>query len=440
VSGTAPAAGDVTEPRLPDAAAWRARLAISAIFLANGTAFATWASRIPAVRTSLGLDDAQLGLVLFALAAGALTSFPLAGALCTRLGPRRVVLAVAALSCLVLPAPALADSAPWLALSLFLFGAVNGSMDVAMNAYGARVEQRLGRSIMSSLHGMWSVGGLLGASVGAALASAGVAPVAHFAAVAAGLGVLLLVGARHQLRDAVPTQTGSTQPAAVSVQSPAGFAHAAAGSAQLPPGSVQSSFGGVRLAAGSPQPQPLFAWRNRALLGQGVVLLCAFLVEGAILDWTAVYLRDTLHATESVAALGFAAFSITMLVMRFRADAIVERIGPSRLVTGGGAAAATGLLLAIGFANVPVALAGYAIAGLGLAAVAPLVFSAAAATPGVPSGIAVAAVAAMGYGGMLAGPPLLGLLAQATSLRAALALLVLLSLVIAAGGRTVRRS
>jgi MFS family permease len=118
----------------------------------------------------------------------------------------------------------------------------------------------------------------------------------------------------------------------------------------------------------------------------------------------------------------------------------VERIGPSRLVTGGGAAAATGLLLAIGFANVPAALAGYAIAGLGLAAVAPLVFSAAAATPGVPSGIAVAAVAAMGYGGMLAGPPLLGLLAQATSLRAALVLLVLLSLVICAGGRTVRRS
>jgi MFS family permease len=431
VSGLAPAAGGAPEPLLPRAAAWRARLAISAIFLANGTAFATWASRIPGVRTSLGLDDAQLGLVLFALAAGALTSFPLAGALCTRLGPRRVVLAVAALSCLVLPAPALAGSAPLLALSLFLFGAINGSMDVAMNAYGARVEQRLGRSIMSSLHGMWSVGALLGASVGAALANAGVTPAAHFAAVAAGLGGLLLVGMPHQLREVPPPRTGSGRAPAGALQSAVEIATEAAPSSPDP----------VPSPPPSPAPSPrLFAWSNRMLLALGVVLFCAFLVEGAIADWTGVYLRETLHATESVAALGYAAFSITMLVVRFRADAIVERIGPVRLVTGGGAAAAIGLLLAIGFPNIPAALAGFAIAGLGLAAVAPLVFSAAAATPRVPSGIAVAAVASLGYGGMLAGPPLIGLLAQATSLRAALLLLVLLSLVIAAGGRTVRRS
>lgn len=369
-----------------------ARLAVSLVFLVNGAVLATWVSRIPVIKGTLGLSDGQLGLALLGMAVGALIAFPVTGFLTARFGSRNVTLTAGALYCLILPLLALAPSLPLLTLTLLAFGAFNGSMDVAMNAHGVEVEEHSGRRILSSLHGMWSLGGLVGAGLGVLAAQQNLSPSVHLTSMAALLAVILMLVAPRLLASQPTRRSGD----------------------------------------------PVFSLPTPALLGFGIIAFCAFLSEGAMADWSAVYLRDTLNTSASFAAVGYAAFSLTMTAGRFTGDALVTRLGPVRTVRFGGLLAGLGLGAALLLGSPVVTLIGFACVGLGMAAIAPLVFSAAGRTTGVSSGTAIAAVATMGYTGFLAGPPLIGLISQGVTMRVALGVVALLGLIVAMLSSNVR--
>jgi MFS family permease len=363
-----------------------ARIAISAVFFFNGMGFASWVTRIPAVRHALDLNEGQLGAALFALAAGALLSFPLAGRGCARFGARQATLATGVLYCLLLPLPVFATSLPLLVAALALLGMANGSMDVTMNAHAVEVEAFVGRPIMSSLHGMWSVGGVVGATLGGLLVGQGLSQQAHLALVAG----LLLVGVLIARRS-------------------------------LPPSTVHDEVAG-----------PKFALPSAAMLGLGCVIFCAFLIEGALADWSAVYFQDSLHTSPAAAAFGYGAFAFAMTVMRFLGDRSAAAWGAEPLLRWSNGAAAIALTAALWAQQVGLTALAFVITGVGIATVAPLVFGAAARRSTTSPGQGIAAMAAMGYSGFLFGPAFIGFVAHATSLRLALGLLAAMAALICA--------
>lgn len=378
-----------------------ARQALSMVFLVNGAVLATWVSRIPAIKAALTLSDGQLGLALLGMAVGALIAFPLTGWLASRFGSRLVTITAGALYCLVLPLLALAPSLLTLTLVLMLFGGFNGAMDVAMNANGVEVEERYGRRILSSLHGLFSLGGLIGAGLGALAAYVELAPLPHFGIATLVLALtLLLVGPRLLASPIKPTSS----------------------------------------SADASDHAPLFALPTKAVLGFGLIAFCAYISEGAMADWSAVYLRGSLGTSAAFAASGYAAFSLTMTITRLVGDALVTRLGPMRVVRFGGLLSGVGLGAALLLASPISTLLGFACVGLGMATIVPLVFSAAGRTAGVAPSTAIAAVATMGYSGLLAGPPLIGFLAEVVTLRVALGSVAVLGIMIALLSGYVRRA
>ena len=367
----------------------RARVAVALLFIANGMGFASWVSRIPAVRAPLGLSEGELGSALLGMAIGALFAFGPTGHGVQRWGARRVTLVVSLAYGALLVLPTLAPNGWLLGLALALFGAANGAMDVAMNALAVEVEQRVGRPIMSSLHGLWSAGGLAGALLGGLLAHREVAPSWHLAGVGvAAIGAVLL--ARRGLGGHV------------------GEVHAAE------------------------EEAPRWAKPEAALAGLGAIIFAAFLIEGAMADWSAVYLNGALGTTQAEAALGYSVFAMAMMGMRFAGDRLVLKWGAVPMLRTLNALAVVGLVAALVSGSLVVTLPAFALTGLAIGTVAPLVFSAAAQRSRRGAGQGIAAMATLGYGGFLIGPPVIGWLAQATSLQAALSVLVLLAGVIAA--------
>lgn len=363
-----------------------AHRAVLAIFLLNGSLFGAWASRVPAIKTGLDMDEAELGLLLLCMAAGAVISFPLSGRWTDTRGAPTVCRLTAIGYLPLLPLLGLAPT-PWLlAPVLLLFGAAFGSMDVAMNAWGADVERARGKPIMSALHGFFSVGAGVGAGVGAVFAGAGIEPWLHFAIFAAGMAVLTLPFAW--------------------IDWPVERRPRAAGA-------------------------PILAIPRGALLAVGVVAFCAAIGEGGMADWSAVYLAEILTAPEDMAAIGYAVFSVAMVATRLAGDLLIARLG--RIVVGraSGVVAAAGAAIVALSPSVVVGWIGMAAMGVGYALVAPLVFSRAASDPNVSPGAAVAAVSTLAYGGMLLGPPVIGFIAHVAGLRVSFGLLAVLALAIA---------
>ncbi len=357
-----------------------ARLAVMAVFFLNGAALGGWFPRIPEVQRDLRLSDGALGLALLGTAVGALVAQPATGWLIARWGSRRVTAVAALALCAALPLPPLATTLPRLLVALSALGAANGVLDVAMNVQAVAVERRYARPIMASFHGLFSLGGLAGAALAGLVAGRGVAPEPHLLTAAIVLAVVALV-ARRWL---VP---------------------------------VDGEVG----AAG-----PAFARPSRALAGLGIVAFCVLVGEGAVADWSAVYLRTTLGTSAGYAAAGYAVFSLTMAAGRLTGDRLTARLGPVAIVRSGGALVALGLGLAL-LAGRPLAgLVGFACVGAGLACAFPLVLSAAGRAPGQSPGAAIAAVAAAGYTGFLAGPPVIGFVAELFGLRVGLAVVALL--------------
>jgi MFS family permease len=378
---TPPGPGDAIEPSMAEVASLgtamrRPRRAVSILFFVNGAVLASWLPHIPAVKTRLTSGDGQLGLVLLAMAAGAVVALPAAGWLVVRLGSR-VVTSVAALAfCLAMPLPVLSPSRPALVAALAVLGACNGLVDVSMNAQAAAVERLAGRPLMSSFHALFSLGGVAGALLAGGAMALGADDVTHVGASA--LVALVAVAA------ALPRL--------------------------LPDGPTRE------------RASPALARPSRGLLALGVLALLGLLAEGAMADWSAVYLRDTLGATPAVAALGFAAFSLAMTAGRFTGDALVGRLGPRLVLRTASGVAALGLTVALLVGQPATGIIGCALVGLGIANVVPVLFSAAARVPGVEPGRALAAVATTGYLGFLAGPPLIGAVAEVAGLAVGLGL------------------
>ncbi|HZS33210.1 MAG TPA: MFS transporter [Methylomirabilota bacterium] len=361
--------------------------ALAGTFFLNGLVLASWVAHIPAVKAAHGLGDGPLGLVLLAMAAGAVAALPVAAGLVARWGSRAVTAGALGVLALALPAPLLAPAPGLVAAGLALLGAASATLDVGMNAQAVALEAALGRPILSRCHGLFSLGGLAGAALASGAMGLGVPDRAHVAGVA--LACLALIpGVQRSLLAAGPT-----------------------------PG---------------PRP-PIFAVPPRRLVGLGLLTFCALLAEGAIGDWSAVYLHDTLGAAPAASAAGFAAFSLAMAAGRLGGDHVLARLGARRLLRGASAVAAVGLAAALGVGDPGLAIVGLGLVGLGLANAVPVLFGAAGRVGGIPPGTALAAVATTGYGGFLAGPPLIGALADAAGLSVALGVVVAALALLAAG-------
>lgn len=369
------------------------RAAVSAAFLIHATVSGTWAPRLPAIKESLGLSDGELGTALVGLAIGLVVGTRLAGAPVDRFGSRPVMRVGFPLLAATLVLPGLADSLVTLLLSLFVLGLASGALDVAMNAQGIEVERHLGRPILSGLHGLWSVGLGIGAGLAALAAAIGVDPLEQFAVVAA-----VLVAASFAF-------LGGLLPAATPE-----------------PGESEEQHVPVR-------------W-TLVLVLLGVIAFCSFVGEGAAADWSAVYMTQELGTSQALGALAFAAFAVTMATARFVVDPLRSRLGNVVLVRGGSLIAAAGLGGALLVHEPAAGIAGFALLGLGLAPVVPIAFSAAGDLDARATGRLVGRVATIGYVGSVAGPITIGWLAEATSLRVSLGLVVLLALVIAVSARS----
>ena len=355
------------------------------MFAANGAAFASFASRLPALQREHDLGDAGLGLVLLIGALALMAAQPLAGALAVRVGSRPVVVAGGLVYTAGLPLVGLAPTLALFAAAFVTIAVGSSAMDVSMNAQGAALAARTERPIFASFHAAFSFGAMAGAGAGGLAAAAGLAPDAHLS-IAGVLLALVVLAARHGL---LPATTDAR-------------------------------------ADG-----PLFARPSRALAGLGLLAFCALLAEGAVSDWSAILLDRETDAAPSLAALGLAAFSLTMGFGRLAADPLAGRFGRVAVVRGGGLLAAGGLALALASGSAAIGIAGFALMGAGLAGLFPLALSAAGETDG-PAAPALAAVATSGYGAFIAGPALIGLISEASSLPVALSLVGMLCLAAAA--------
>ena len=363
----------------------RAQVAIGALFLLLGFQYATWGSRLPAIKSRLGLSDAEVGLLLMVCGVGAAASFPLVAAAMRRLGSLRLCVLSGVVLSLV---PLALGAAPDYAVALVLVccdGVAVACLDVAMNAQGAELEERFQRKAMGKLHATFSGGSLCGALLASAVTAATSNLTAHFA-IAAALILLLVAYARHDLLPADPA----------------------------PESSAAATDDGTDADVDQPaeQRKRRFPRPTRVTLWMGLAMAFGTIVEGAMNDWSALYLKNVAKAASGLTPMGIAVFSITMVLARIFSDNWRERWGDGRVVVLGSTVAGIGLALAVTAGGVVPALLGFACVGLGIAAVTPCVYVAAAGQ----GSDALALVAAMGTVGLLAGPGVIGLIANASGL------------------------
>lgn len=361
------------------------RIAVSALFFLNGLIVGSWAPKIPVFASRLGLSEAALGLMILGFGMGSLAAMPVVGGLVARFGSSSVLRAASALLLPALLLLTLATNIPLAVAAIVFFGATAGGMDIAMNANAIVVERGMGRAIMSSCHGFWSLGGLAGAASGGALISA-VGPLGHVIAITV-LGAMILVAAAPRI----------------------------AGDRTHHP-------------AGAREPIRLPKTRLPYLIG--IVALFSMVPEGAVLDWGALFLRRELGADLTASGFAFGAFSAMMALMRFAGDAVRDRLGAVLTLRICAFIAFAGMLAAGLAPDWAVATVGFALAGVGLSNVVPIAFSAAGNVPGSAPGVALSVVTSMGYSGILLAPFVIGFVAQHTSFAAVFTALPALFLVI----------
>ncbi|MGI5351080.1 MFS transporter [Streptomyces sp. CA-250714] len=394
-------------PRRPARPVRAARVAVSVVFAVHGMASGTFATRIPWLREHLSLSPGWLGLALVFMTAGASAAMPLSARLAHRYGPRRALAAVSLACCAGLALPPLAPALGWLCLALFVYGCGLGLMDVAMNAQGVRVEAAYGRSVMSALHGLWSVGTLLGGAGGVVAAHAGLDARVHLGVAAPLLAVVAVAAARWT--------PGEEQ------------------RAERPGAAAEPS--GARDEGEAP---PRFALPSRGVLAIGLLGFCAVFAEGASMDWSGIYLADVTGAEPGLAAAAYTAFACTMALARLSGDAVVRRFGPVATVRAGGVLAAAGAALVVAARTPPAAVVGFALIGVGIAVVVPLCFAAAGRTAAGAPGQAIAGVATLAYASGLAAPAAVGWIAESTSLSVSFGVVTALLLGLVGGARVLR--
>ncbi len=353
---------------MAEASARHGRWAVAAMFFANGFTVGSWAPQIPVVLTRLDITATTLGLLILLFGIGALVAMPWCGYLMSRHGTRAVLRVFAVICSFGLLAVALAPNLPAIAVTLFVLGALVGGMDVAMNANAVAVERRLGRAVMSSSHGFWSLGGFVGGAAGG-LVIQQFGHVAHAALVSAFTLVIVLFALPRLITEARPVTHEK-----------------------------------VRLALP----------KNPTIYAIGVMALFSMVPEGAVLDWAAIHLQRALGAEIATASFAFAAFSAAMAVMRFAGDAVRNRFGAVATLRLSALVAATGMLLAGLSTTIWLAIPAFALCGLGIANMVPIAFSAAGNQPGMSSGAGMSVATTIGYAGILAAPSAIGFVGEHT--------------------------
>lgn len=362
----------------------RARIAIAVFFFVSGFGFASWASRIPSIQQHLQLNEAQLGAVLFAMPAGLMLTLPLTGFLLRRISSRYVMFGGAMLFNIMLCLVGLVEQTWQLVLVLFCFGSARNLFNISANAQSIAVQALFDRSIIASLHGIWSTAGFAAAALGTLAVSAHVATHWHLLAVSVALTSLCC----YFFKDSVHQ-----------LPSP----HERKGSFVLP---------------------------DRTMLKFGLVCFASMACEGTMYDWAAIYLRKATGAAPGLATAGYAIYMVAMTLGRFTGDQLANRIGIRTMLTYSGALVFTGLLLAALLPYTYVAAFGFILVGFGVSCVVPMTFSMAGRVPNMSGGPAIAAVSTVGYFGFLIVPPVVGFIAEALSLRWSFALMSLLGVLI----------
>lgn len=365
----------------------RPRVVLALLFVMRGFMIGNWIARVPALAEHLDVSRTELGTVLIAGAIGALLSFQLAAPYISRMGTARAIAIFGVGWLLMFPISVYTPNAAVFFAAFLVYGFCNGATDVSMNAQAVEIERRVGMPILSSMHGMFSVGGLLGTLVGGGLAALSVPIGPQFLTIAVVIVVAWMVLRRYLLPDER-----------------------------------------VEVPATPRRRRPLFSIGPRVLWPLGAIALVCGLVEESLADWGAIHLTDDLLTNPGTAAMGYTIFSLTMLVGRLSGDAVVKSIGAVHVLRGGALLGTVGLLLGV-IVHTPWAfLAAFGLAGLGFSATLPIVYRAAGSTPGVDRATAVASVATACYAAFLLGPPIMGLIADVASLRFAFGLVALVTM------------
>lgn len=357
------------------------------LFLLAGFGTGAWASLVPAARERTGLDEGTLGMVLLCLGIGSILAMPLSGSISTRYGCRKVLGISGLLLCVLLPVLALTDSMLMLALTLFVFGALIGTFDCVMNIQAVIVERGASRPLMSGFHGFYSLGGILGAAGTSGLMLMSLSPLGSMLMAGLLMLAMLVLAYRHLL------------------------------------------------PYGNPAEGPAFALPRGTVLFLGMLCFTVFLVEGAMLDWSGVMLRDQHGLSLAQAGFGFASFSLTMTIARLTGDRVIGRVGRRPILMVGALLAAAGILMASLAGAWPLALAGYALVGLGCANIVPVLFTAVGQQTSMPQRIAIPAMSTLGYTGVLTGPAGIGFIAHDSSLQTAFLILAVMMICVALSGR-----
>jgi fucose permease len=383
----------------------RAKNATKTIFLVCGLAISSWAPMVPFVKDKLRINDGSLGLLLLFLGAGAIITMPLTGWLIHKIGTRIVIIVSAIVIAVSFPIVLSLNNWFEIAGILFIFGSGIGSIDIAINTHGVHVQNMADKPIMSSLHGLFSVGGLCGPILVGVLIKAGLAPPITAGVISMSLIAITL------------TQFSSLMDQNTEYE-------------------ISAKFTNLTESEGNKK----FSRLNGAVLFLGIMCFIAFLSEGAVLDWSAVFLRDNKGVDKAMAGIGYASFSIAMATMRLFGDRIVYRTKDTHVVIYGSIIAFAGFMLVVFASWLFAVLIGFVLIGVGAANIVPVFFTAAGRIRNVTSSKAVSVIGSMGYAGQLAGPAILGFIAHHFSLPAALFVtgLLLLSIGVAYQVKSIR--
>jgi MFS family permease len=354
------------------------------MFFLHGLCFASWASRIPSIQQHLNLSSSRLGELLFILPAGFFSSSTVAGWIIARAGSKITVIFSGMIYSVALVGIGWSDNLLPLIFSLFSFGFFGNLLNISINTQAVAVEALSGKKLMASFHGMWSLAGFAGAAIGSGMIALRITPSVHFTLI----NIVFLIG------------TGLI------------------------------SFHLVSKDINTNERRPAFSRPDPSILGLGIIAFCSMMVEGAMFDWSGIYFVKVVKVTPQLTGIGYTTFMIAMAVTRFTADRLSSRFGLKRMLQLSGMFAAAGLAVTISIPVLSVALPGFFIIGIGVSSVVPLVFSEVGRSKKLSPGSALSAVASLGFLGLLIGPPVIGFIAQATSLRISFLALLIMALAV----------
>jgi MFS family permease len=346
------------------------RLAVGMVFFLPGIIFASWASRIATIQQTLNLTDAALGAILFAIPVGLITSLPFAGWMISKVGSRKLALVGMLVYGIALIGLGAAPTIPILIVCMVAYGFASNTVNIAVNTQAVATEKVYNKPIMASFHGLWSLAGFAGAGFGTLMIGMGVVPVNHFTVVVLVVIVGLIVCQPYLLDDSVPAEIG-----------------------------------------------PAFVLPDRPLIKLGIIAFCSLICEGAMFDWSVIYFKKVIEAPGAWMGAGYTCFMCTMALGRFVADWFAAKFGLKQTLQLSGLLTASGLLIAVIFPHMYTAIIGFLLVGFGVSSVVPMVYSVAGRSKTMSPGMALAAVSTIGFLGFLVGPPVIGFLAGAFSLR-----------------------